>query len=70
MNEAFGFRLHPYLYPFGKERRPEVHAKVKEAGFACAATSEWGTNTRRADPYALRRVGVDDNTRVPFATIY
>lgn len=70
MNEAFGDRAHPYLYPFGKERRAEVHAKVKDAGFCCAATSEWGTNTRRTSPYALRRIGVDNDTRVPFATIY
>ncbi len=70
MNEAFGPRSHPFIYPFGTERRPTIHAKIKEAGFCCAATSEWGTNRQGADPYALCRIGVDNDTKVPLATIY
>ena len=70
MNEAFGTRDHPYIYPFGKERRREIHAKVRHAGFGCAATTEAGTNLQSADPYALRRINIDSDTRVPLATIY
>lgn len=70
MNEAFGTRSHPYIYPFGTERRLAIHHKVQEAGFCCAATTEWGTNRPGANPYALRRVGVDNDTQVPLATVY
>ena len=70
MNEAFGGLRHPYIYPFGRERRPEKHHAVREAGFCCAATTEWGTNRRGASPFGLRRVGIDDESHVPFATIY
>ncbi len=70
MNEAFGCRRHPYIYPFGRECRPGIHDMVREAGFCCAATTEWGTNLRGASPFGLRRIGVDDGSRVPFATIY
>ena len=70
MNEAFGPRSHPYIYPFGRERSPAVHAKIKATGFCCAATTQWGTNTRHIDPYALQRIGVDDDTPLPFPTIY
>lgn len=70
MNDCFGARPHPFIYPFGKERRPAVHAEVREAGFCCAATSASGTNTRRTSPFALRRVGINSDTPVPFATIY
>ena len=70
MKEAFGIERPSYIYPFGKERRPEVHAKVRKTGFACAATSEWGTNRMGADPFALRRIGIGSGARVPLATIY
>lgn len=70
MNEAFGRCDHPYIYPFGKERRPEIHEKIKRAGFGCAATTEAGTNRQNANPYALRRINVDSDTCVPLATIY
>lgn len=70
MNEAFGRREHPYIYPFGKERRPTIHEKIKQAGFCCAATTEPGTNRQGADRFSLRRIGIDSHTSVPFATIY
>jgi peptidoglycan/xylan/chitin deacetylase (PgdA/CDA1 family) len=70
MNDAFGTRAHPYIYPFGTERSPSVHAEVRKAGFCCAATTEWGANTRHTDPYALQRVGFDNNTPVPIPAIY
>ena len=70
MSEAFGQRKHPYIYPFGKERRPEIHDKIRRAGFCCAATTESGTNRRGADPFALKRINIDSDTPVPLATIY
>lgn len=70
MSEAFGPRAHPYIYPFGRERRPKIHEKIKQAGFCCAATTEPGTNRQGADRFALRRIGIDSHTPVPLATIY
>lgn len=70
MQELFGPGPHPYIYPFGKERRPTVHAKVRQAGFCCACTSQWGTNLSGTDPFTLQRTGVSDETRVPFDVIY
>ncbi len=70
MNEAFGRCDRPYIYPFGKERRPEIHEQIRRAGFCCAATTEAGTNRQNADPFSLRRISIDSNTRVPLATVY
>lgn len=70
MNAAFGRRPHPWIYPFGRTRKPEVHACVRGAGFSCAATTQWGVNRHDADPFALRRIGIDDRTPIPWPTVY
>ena len=70
MRDSFGPGPHPYIYPFGKERRPIVHAKIRKVGFCCACTSQWGTNVSGTDPFALQRTGINDETRVPFDVIY
>ena len=70
MHDAFGSARHPYIYPFGRERRTCIHELVREAGFCCAATTEWGTNQRGASPFGLRRIGIDDDSGVPLPTIY
>ena len=65
MCEAFGTRAHAFVYPFGKERRMEVHNEVRRAGFGCAATTEPGTNLWHTHPYAIRRLGVCEDTPLP-----
>ncbi|NOT01171.1 MAG: polysaccharide deacetylase family protein [Phycisphaerales bacterium] len=70
MNDAFGRRPHPYIYPFGRTRSPDVHARIRDAGFCCAATTQWGANRRGDDPFALRRIGIDNRTPIPWPPIY
>lgn len=70
MTDLFGRRRHSFIFPFGYDHSAAARAAVRDAGFGCAATTEWGTNTRRTDVYALRRVGIDTNTPVPLPTIY
>ncbi len=70
MSDLFGRRAHSYIYPFGYERSPRVHGRIREAGFCCAATTQWGMNSRHTDLYALRRIGVDSNTPIPLPPIY
>ncbi len=70
MTDLFGARRHSFVFPFGYDRSPSASQRVQDVGFGCAATTEWGTNTRHTDVHSLRRVGVDNDTRVPLATIY
>lgn len=71
MSDVFGSETPPaYIYPFGKERRPHIHSKIKQAGFCCACTSRRGTNVSKCDPFSLSRVGVCDEASVPFDVIY
>jgi hypothetical protein len=55
-----------FAYPFG--RRWDYHAAAKqsarEAGFSSATTTHAGTNRAGADRFELRRVMIDEHTRL------
>ena len=47
-----------FAYPNGRsgDFNESIKQAVKEAGFCCAVTTNWGTNDRHTDSYELRRV--------------
>ncbi len=55
-----------FAYPFGRrwDYDKTTAAAVREAGFASATTTHGGTNGKSTDPYELKRVMIDENTRL------
>jgi len=51
-----------FAYPNGRQDdfNESIKQVLKEAGFLCAATILWGTNTVNTDPFELRRIGILD----------
>jgi peptidoglycan/xylan/chitin deacetylase (PgdA/CDA1 family) len=56
---ACGRAPRAFAYPNGRrdDYSPEVVRVVREAGFTCAVTTEFGVNTAATPPYELRRGG-------------
>jgi peptidoglycan/xylan/chitin deacetylase (PgdA/CDA1 family) len=51
-----------FAYPNGRQDdfNESIKKVLKEAGFLCAATILWGTNSIDTDPFELRRIGIWD----------
>jgi peptidoglycan/xylan/chitin deacetylase (PgdA/CDA1 family) len=58
-----------FAYPNGRQDdfNESIKEVLKEAGFLCAATILWGTNSIDTDPFELRRVGVWDTDTNSYA---
>ncbi len=66
LERGLGHPVRSFAYPFG--RRWDYHAAAKESarrsGFASATTTHAGTNRADSDRYELRRVMIDEHTRL------
>jgi peptidoglycan/xylan/chitin deacetylase (PgdA/CDA1 family) len=66
LERGLGHPVRSFAYPFG--RRWDYHAAAKEAlqacGFASAACTHAGTNRSGTDRFELRRVMIDERTRL------
>ncbi len=51
-----------FAYPNGRQDdfNESIKQVLKEAGFLCATTILWGTNSIDTDPFELRRIGIWD----------
>ncbi len=56
--------VHWLAYPYGDFSHEAVEAGI-EAGYRGALTTKEGLNDGIPDPYAVRRIGVDDTTTLP-----
>jgi len=61
IEEVLGSPVRHFCYPNGSKRdiSPEAVEAVRQAGFDTAVTTESGINATGADPFLLRRIGVD-----------
>ncbi len=61
LERQLGHPVRSFAYPVGRSEHIGEHAirAVQEAGYTWAVTAMYGFNTRRTDPYLLRRVEVD-----------
>ncbi|MBI4421623.1 MAG: polysaccharide deacetylase family protein [Gemmatimonadetes bacterium] len=64
LESVTGFPVAWLAYPYGEFSR-EVTQLVREAGYRGALTTMEGLNDGISDPFAIRRVGVDDNMSFP-----
>jgi len=55
-----------FAYPFGRrwDYDPKSKDAVRAAGFASATTTHAGTNSRRSDPYELKRIMIDEDAEL------
>lgn len=55
-----------FAYPWGRRWDFDEHSKAaaKAAGFRCAVTMHAGTNDARTDRFALKRLALDDTTKL------
>jgi peptidoglycan/xylan/chitin deacetylase (PgdA/CDA1 family) len=62
IEKALGQTIHHFAYPNGgrEDWNAGIQALVREAGFATASTTIPGTNAVGQDPFALRRVEIND----------
>ena len=60
LEKQLGRPVHIFSYPFGRIGDHGLRA-VKQAGYDWAVTIIPGINTRRGDPYLLRRISMDVN---------
>ena len=60
LEQQLGYPVHIFAYPFGRIGDNGLCA-VKQAGYDWAVTIIPGVNTRRSDPYLLRRRNMDNN---------
>ena len=58
-----------FAYPNGRQDdfNQSIKQVLKEAGFLCAATILWGTNSIDTDPFELRRIGIWDTDTKTYA---
>ncbi len=66
MERELGDRGRTFAYPFGRrwDYDAATSAAVREAGYAFAVMTHAGVNHEDADPWQLRRVAIDDHTRL------
>lgn len=60
LERTYGFDVYAFSYPNGdySDRDAEI---AKQNGYACAITVDAGFNTRRTDPFRLKRIIVEDD---------
>jgi peptidoglycan/xylan/chitin deacetylase (PgdA/CDA1 family) len=69
IESACGFTPKAFAYPNGKpaDYNSAVQRLVKDAGFTCAVTTQFGLNTRQTPVYELRRGGPWEHDVATFA---
>ncbi|MBV9818687.1 MAG: polysaccharide deacetylase family protein [Solirubrobacterales bacterium] len=63
LTARYGLDIFAFSYPNGDYSSREL-ALVREAGYRCALTVDEGFNTATTDPFALRRIPIDDTDGV------
>jgi peptidoglycan/xylan/chitin deacetylase (PgdA/CDA1 family) len=60
IEKKVGRSVRLFAYPNGSlsDFNESIKRALKVAGFLCAVTSVWGTNSIQTDPFELRRVGI------------
>jgi peptidoglycan/xylan/chitin deacetylase (PgdA/CDA1 family) len=68
IEEETGKRADHFCYPNGRrdDYTDEAVAVIREGGFKTAVTAERGINFEAADPFRLRRLGVDPDVPLPY----
>ncbi len=59
LEREFGLRVYALAFPNGDYSARDI-AFVRQAGYACAVTVDFGYNSVHTDPYRLRRLSIDD----------
>lgn len=63
LEQALGRPVYALAYPNGAYTDREVHV-ARQAGYACAVTTEGGYNDSTTDLFRLRRIGIPDHASV------
>lgn len=63
LEQEFGLRINAFAFPNGDYSDRDVKL-VRDAGYACAITVDYGFNTLQTDPYRLKRLGIDDTDSI------
>ena len=66
LRRELGIESESFAYPFGRkwDFADETRALVAAAGFKSAVTTHAGTNGKESDPYALKRLMIDENAKL------
>lgn len=59
LTDDFGFDVYALAFPNGDYSDREVEL-ARAAGYACALTVDLGFNSRKTDPFRLKRIAIDD----------
>ena len=63
LESVLGAPVTVLCYPYAKQD-PSIRALARKAGYQAAVIGKGGTNTRRTEIYALRRIKVDTTTTI------
>ena len=59
LEQEFGLPINALAYPNGDYSQRDIEL-IKEAGYACAISVDFGFNSIHTDPYRLKRLSIDD----------
>ncbi|MCS6929967.1 MAG: polysaccharide deacetylase family protein [Saprospiraceae bacterium] len=60
LEREYGLHINALAFPNGDYSARDL-ALVRQAGYECAITVDFGYNTLKTDPYRLRRLSIDDS---------
>ncbi len=63
LEQEFGLTINALAFPNGDYSDRDIEL-LKQAGYACAITVDYGFNTLETDPYRLKRLSIDDTDSV------
>ena len=63
LENIIGINVDAIAYPDGKYSLRDIE-NVKNAGYKCGLTNDYGFNTIYTDPYTLKRIPIDDDASV------
>jgi peptidoglycan/xylan/chitin deacetylase (PgdA/CDA1 family) len=61
LEKEFGLNIYALAYPNGDYSKRDI-ALAKDAGYQCALTVDFGFNSKKTDPFRLKRICVNDAT--------
>jgi peptidoglycan/xylan/chitin deacetylase (PgdA/CDA1 family) len=59
LEEQFGLKVEAFAFPNGDYSERDIEM-IRQAGYICAITVDYGFNAPGADPFRLRRLSIDD----------
>lgn len=63
LEQNFHLNINAMAYPNGDYSERDIEL-IKQAGYACAITVDYGFNSIHTDPYRLRRLSLDDTDNI------